>query len=87
ALGSKEYPKERMEIFADGLVITMDDYKRLEVSGRNQKGWSANTVQKGHQEELQFLSRALLLGAEWPISYEQLRLATWLSFEVERQLY
>lgn len=86
ALGAKEYPKERMEIFADGLVISLDDYKRLEVAGSKQKGWSANSVQKGHMEELQSLGQALLHGKAWPISYEQLRQASVISFDVEAQL-
>ena len=87
SLGAKEYPKERMDIFADGLVITMDDYKRLEVAGSTQKGWSANSVQKGHMEELQSLGQSLLQGGAWPISYDQLRQATMISFKVENQLY
>ena len=33
ALGSKDYPKERLEVFVDGKVIALDDYKSLTVAG------------------------------------------------------
>ncbi len=87
ALGSKSYPKERMDIFSDGLVISMDDYKTLEISGSSQKGWSSTTPQKGHVEELEALGNCLLHGGEWPISYEDQRQTTWMSFQVEEKLY
>jgi predicted dehydrogenase len=87
ALGSKDYPKERMDIFSDGLVLTLDDYKSLSVVGTTQKGWTSSSTQKGHEEEMQALAHCLLKGGEWPISYEQQRQATWMSFEAERQLY
>ena len=87
ALGSKAYPKERMDIFADGLVLSLDDYKDLNVVGSSQKGWSLKSPQKGHEEELLSLANCLLQGGEWPISFEQQKQATQMSFEVERQLY
>ena len=37
ALGAKDYAKERMEIFVDGKVIALDDYKSLTVSGASRK--------------------------------------------------
>jgi len=87
ALGSKDFPKERMDIFSDGLVLSLDDYKRLDIFGSSQKGWSSSSTQKGHEEELRHLSHCLLKGGEWPIPFNQQRQATWMSFEVERQLY
>lgn len=87
ALGNKKFPKERMDIFSDGLVVTLDDYKSLSVAGSPQKGWTSSTNQKGHPEELQALADYLLKGGDVPISFEQQKQATWMSFEVERQLY
>lgn len=87
ALGNKSYPKERMEIFSDGMVISLDDYKTLSVVGSSQKGLSSSASQKGHEEELQLLGKSILQGNHWPISLEQQKQATWMSFEVERQLY
>lgn len=86
ALGAKDYPKERMEIFTEGKVITMDDYKSLEISGGRGKGWQSKTIQKGQFEELQSLAGSLLRGKPWPVSLEQQVQATEISFLVEDAL-
>lgn len=86
ALGAKSHPKERMDIYADGKVVTMDDYKRLEIAGGNLKGWSAPAMQKGQLEELQALATCLTNGSAWPISLHEQLVATRVSFEVERQI-
>lgn len=51
SLGSSGLSKEYMEIYSDGKVLTMDDYKVLKVYGSSIKGWSAG-VDKGHLDEL-----------------------------------
>ena len=33
ALGARDFPKEAMEIYADGRVVTLDDYRALEIHG------------------------------------------------------
>lgn len=82
ALGGKEHPKERMEIFQAGRVIEMDDYKSLKVTGGGQV-WKAAMAQKGQFEELQSLGRTLKEGGAWPISLEEQVRATEISFAVE----
>jgi len=86
ALGDKSYPKERMELFADGKVVTMDDYKSVTVHGGKHKGWTSTTIQKGQMEELEALSASLLNGTAWPISLNEQLQASRVSFEVENQL-
>lgn len=86
ALGDKCYPKERMEVFADGKVLVMDDYKSVVVHGAKHKGWSSSAAQKGQLEELEALSAALLKGAAWPISLEEQLQVSRTSFEIERQV-
>ena len=86
ALGDKSYPKERLDVFADGKVLVMDDYKSVSVHGGSHKGWSSKSVKKGQMEELELLSDALMKGAEWPISLDEQLNATRISFEVERQI-
>lgn len=86
ALGDKSYPKERMEVFTDGRVLVMDDYRSVTVNGGKHKGWSSTTAQKGQMEELEALSATLLKGAAWPISLEEQFRATRLSFEIEKQI-
>jgi predicted dehydrogenase/threonine dehydrogenase-like Zn-dependent dehydrogenase len=86
ALGHKTYPKERMDVFADGKVLTLDDYKSLEVAGASGAGWRSHVQNKGQLEELEALANCLRQGAAWPISLEEQLDTTRLSFEVERRL-
>jgi predicted dehydrogenase len=86
AMGAKSFPKESMEIFADGKVISLSDYKQLEVAGAKQKGWKSITQEKGQFEELRALADCLLKEKEWPIPFQQLLQATRISFDVEQQL-
>jgi predicted dehydrogenase len=86
ALGDKSYPKEQMDVFADGKVLVMDDYKSVTVYGGKHKSWSSEAMQKGQLEELNALSATLLKGASWPISLEEQLQASRTSFEVEYQL-
>lgn len=86
ALGAKAYPKERMEVFTDGKVLVLDDYKSVVVHGGNNKGWSSAAIQKGQIEELEAISATLLKGHGWPISLKEQIQASRTSIEVERQL-
>lgn len=86
AMGDKSYPKERMELFVDGKVIVMDDYKSVTVHGGRYKGWSSTSAQKGQFEELEALSVALLKGADWPIPLGDQLNASRTSLQVERMI-
>jgi len=86
ALGAKEHPKERLEVYVDGKVATLDDYRSLSVTGRRGPVWSARTIDKGHRQELEALADCLLRGGPWPISLEEQVRATQISFDVEELL-
>ncbi len=86
AMGSKSHPKERADIFADGKVLVLDDYKQLTVAGGS-GGWKAMTMEKGQLEELQALAATFARGGAWPISLAEQVAATRISLEVERQLW
>jgi predicted dehydrogenase len=82
ALGNSDFPKERLDVFADGSVISLDDYKSVTVAGRG-SGWRSVTQQKGHEEELRALARAIRDGGPWPIPLEEQLLAMRIAFAVE----
>jgi predicted dehydrogenase/threonine dehydrogenase-like Zn-dependent dehydrogenase len=86
AMGHKSKPKEMMDIYADGKVISMNDFYSLTTYGGKGKNLESKIMQKGLLEELDFLADCLLTGSEWPISIEQQVQATEISFEVERQI-
>jgi predicted dehydrogenase/threonine dehydrogenase-like Zn-dependent dehydrogenase len=86
AMGNKSESKEKMEIYFDGKVITMDDYQSLTVAGSKGLNWNSKIMQKGLLEEIDSLADSILSANEWPISLEQQIQATRTSFEVERQI-
>jgi predicted dehydrogenase len=86
ALGSKSFPKERMEAFADGTVISLDDFKSVEITGAKMPRCHSRTPEKGQLQELQALAQCLRSGGEWPISLDEQIAATEISFAVEEQL-
>jgi predicted dehydrogenase/threonine dehydrogenase-like Zn-dependent dehydrogenase len=86
ALGHKSFPKETMDIFVDGKVISLNDYKSCSVVGANQKGWKSITQEKGQLEELKAVADCLSRGQSWPISLEEQLQATRIAFDVEQQI-
>ena len=86
ALGTSEYPKERLEVFVDGKVLFLDDYKRLTITGATAKGVESAIADKGQKNELESFSRAIREGGEWPIPLWQQLQATEISFRVEDQI-
>jgi hypothetical protein len=83
-MGSKQYPKERMEVFSDGRVFLLDDYKSLTVTGGG-KGWSSVTQDKGQAEELVALARMIRQGAPEGFIAEQIDVSR-MTLESERRL-
>ncbi|MFY9992584.1 MAG: Gfo/Idh/MocA family oxidoreductase, partial [Rhodoplanes sp.] len=85
ALGSNQWPKERMEVFCDGVVYALDDYQALTVKGRDGLDWSG-AQDKGHARELAALGEALISGGAWPIPLWQQIQATEIAFAVENAI-
>lgn len=86
ALGAKSYPKERMEVFAEGQVWALDDYKSVHSWPADRDEWTATSADKGHLDELKALADSLLGGKPWPISLEHQLQASRIALEVERQI-
>jgi predicted dehydrogenase/threonine dehydrogenase-like Zn-dependent dehydrogenase len=85
SMGAKSFPKERADIFVDGKVLVLDDYKQLAVTGGS-GGWKGMTIEKGQMEELKALAEAFKGGGRWPISLADQFSATRVSFAVQKQL-
>ncbi len=86
ALGSKNHPKEEAEIFVDGQVITLSDYKRLSLVGVRTVTQELKQADKGHHEELADFARAIQEGGDWPIPFWQQVQATEIALQVEELL-
>ena len=86
AMGSNKYPKERMEIFCEGKVIIMDDYKQLTVAGLKGSDFSTKSVDKGHRYMLKSFGDVIQNGGDWPIPLWHQIQATEIAIGVEEQL-
>jgi predicted dehydrogenase/threonine dehydrogenase-like Zn-dependent dehydrogenase len=86
-LGTEYAPKEQMEIFFDNKVIFLNDYKELNFFGVRGKNVKSSIQNKGQFEELLKFGRNLKdKSRDQLIPIWQLKQATEISFEVERQL-
>jgi predicted dehydrogenase len=83
ALGSRDYPKEHLEIYGEGKVWVMEDYKSLQVFGAKQKAIELPLTDKGHRQELISLAQAIKQGGDWPIPLWQQIQATETALQVE----
>ena len=80
--GSIDYPKERMELFFDGKVVVLDDYKSLNCFGLHVKGWKSVIQDKGHLEELKSFALAVNNPDLMPIDLDDLSDVTTLTFKI-----
>ncbi len=86
ALGSPEHPKEQAEVYCDGKVYVLDDYRALRVVGAPAKGVETKLVDKGQAAEMVAFARAVREGGEWPIPLWQQVQAMRIAFDVEDAL-
>lgn len=86
ALGDAGYPKEMMEVFCDGNVISIDDYRLLRrVGGRNEE-LSLRKPDKGQKKELDVFAEAIEKGGDWPIPLWQQVQATQIAIDVDEKI-
>jgi predicted dehydrogenase/threonine dehydrogenase-like Zn-dependent dehydrogenase len=86
ALGTTEYAKESMDIFLDGKVISLDDYRRLSIAGSRQKPMVTRSAEKGQKDELAAFASAVKGKTAWPIPLWQQAQATRIGFQIEKLL-
>lgn len=86
ALGSKDYPKEQMEVFVDGKIFVLNDYKKLSAWGTKIKGLESSLPDKGQKEELEAFAQCIMHDGDWPIPLWQQVQSTKIAFEVEKKL-
>ena len=81
--GSKRYPKEQLQIFSQGRVLFLDNFKRLQAFGFGRfKGKRLWVQDKGHRTALLRFLEAVEKGQEAPISFESIVHITAATFAV-----
>ncbi len=86
ALGTRERPKERFEIFSDGRILEIDDYRRFAAHGCKAKAIKLAEPDKGHRAEIEAFADAIRDGGPWPIPLWQQVQASRLALDVEERL-
>ena len=78
--GSKTYPKERIEVFAGGSVLVLDNWRSLK--GYGVKGFSScsGRMDKGHKAQFLLLKERTEKGGEPLIPFESIKNTTLTSF-------
>jgi len=86
ALGARDFPKEAMEIYADGRVVTLDDYRTLEIHGGKGGGLRTAQQDKGHRAELEAFHTLVTGKGPAPMTADEMIDVTEGSFAIRDQL-
>jgi len=87
ALGNNEYPKEFCQIYYDGKIIIINDYKKLEGYGVKLGTIKSAKSEKGQYEEIVEFAKYVRGEIEAPIPLWELIQSTEISFRVEKDNY
>jgi len=83
--GAKSFPKEGLEIFSEGRVLRLNNFRELTSFGfRGFKRMKSRQMDKGHKQEFSLFSRRVAEGGEPLIPLESLVNATLASFAAMR---
>jgi predicted dehydrogenase len=82
ANGDKSLPKERLEVFCDGMVAVLDDYVSLTITKDGNKKVESMAQDKGWRNEMSAFAKAIKDGGEPPIPYDHLINVTRSTFAV-----
>lgn len=74
--GNKNVPKERIEVFCDGTVYEIDDFKKMKTYGNKISDKKLNGQDKGHSNELSAFIDSVKEGKEMPISFKDIYLSS-----------
>lgn len=69
ANGDKSYPKERVEVFCEGKIAVLDDFRTLEMVRDGKRTRKTGVQDKGHRDEMQAFADVILHGGAPPIAY------------------
>ncbi len=83
ALGANKLWKERIDVFCDNSVMTIDDYKSLTIKGAVDRDWTSRVADKGHVAELNAFEAYLKGRSGPPIPWDELVETTELSLAID----
>lgn len=82
ANGDKSIPKEFFEVYCEGAVARLNDFRLLELVRRGRKQTFKSAQDKGHRKELEQTVNAIRLGHPSPIPFDELCDVTEATFQI-----
>ncbi len=86
ANGDKTVAKEYFEVFCEGRVARLEDFRVLELSSNGKKRRFKTSQDKGHRKELELTIEKMVSGGASPIGFEELCEVTEITFRIEEAL-
>ena len=86
ANGDRSIPKEFFEVFCQGAIARLHDFRTLELARNGKVQKFKSLPDKGHRRELQLTIEAVRDGKPSPISFEELVEVTETTFLVQQAL-
>jgi len=87
AFGNKSFPRERIEVFSNGEVGTIDNFKKSVFFGKKTKktkrGFGMN---KGHKKEYKTFFNSLKQGKEIPVDFKEYVATTLTTFAITESI-
>ncbi len=84
--GSKNFPKERVEVFAAGKVFSCNNFRFSQEIGGKRK-LKTRSQDKGHENELAEFAKTIREGGDWPIPAAELWEVTQSTIEAAEQIH
>jgi len=87
AMGDKAFPRERIEIFRDGSVCLLDNFRKLEfVKGGRRRSIKRFGIQWGHKEELRTFFSCIMEGKPLPVGIQEYIATTLTTFAIREAM-
>jgi len=80
--GNKSVPKEYIEVFCNGRVAIIDDFKKMTIHGKKKSKFNLSSQNKGHKEEVVRFLGAIKNGSKCPVPFQESYLSTLATFAV-----
>ncbi len=81
ANGSKMVSKEHLEVYSNGMVAVINDYKEMSIFGKSEKKFTS-AQDKGHTQEVKDFCAAIKNGKPTPIAFNEIYTSMLATFKV-----
>ena len=80
--GNNKLEKEYLEIFSDGQVVVVDDFKKMRFYSNKTSKYKLSSQDKGHSEEIKQFLQCIKEGRPSPIPFADIYLSTLATFKI-----